>query len=759
MDNYPSILGGWDGDCAGNFEAFWKTYEPQDGGHPVFSHHADRLGKVVPLILHGDEGRAVKRTNYLVVSMESPLGSMYDPTLRCTCQSELCKRPGVPSYGSDQGTLSPETLEISRKMVTNFKGHSYLAHFLLFGAGGWLYKKHPHIVDELFAELTINLRRLFFDGVKLADGSYIYGAIIAIKGDMDFHKKAFRLTRSYANLGRTNAIEICHQCLAGGPRFDFEDYAEDPQWLQSMYSSRPWPLHDPPPLAGIIADPSCPERLLQGDLFHILKLGVSRDVIGGVLILLVRLGFMDFPGCSKDIKERLNRAHSWFTMWCKSEGKHPGLRSFTKAFFNIKTLVSAPWANCKGSDSIILLQWLQYMVNLYLLQCPGGHALLLQHMAQVIDACLGVRIIHQHPLWMERACGKMLYIHLMTILRGYSVLGQSSIRLKIRCFLQKPKHHALHHVAMSIKQELEKGSTLILNPQAMACETCEDFLGRISRLSRKVGFRLVNLRVAERYFLKIHALLKTRKVNKIWAGKKKKRRNWNFIESYAMFGLVVADDFHTSYKKFLKGHLASTYPIRLHPFPAISPQSYAWSICSMAVQKVQLVKEKVVDLKFKGGWLELVSALKSSNQVFSTNCSTCWAYFFKLFWWFFGQFGQNGFRRNFWPRAEIPASGGTFSLNWVGLKLQPSEGLGIHPGRLTWNSSSRGVFSGSMLIFRVVHIVGMPVGTLPLFPIRCGFVVTSPKWLAKIRVGFPKSTNFLKTRFFRNEKKGPRKVV
>lgn len=100
--------------------------------------------------------------------------------------------------------------------------------------------------------------------------------------------------------------------------------------------------------------------------------------------------------------------------------------------------------------------------------------------------------------------------------------------------------------------------------------------GRISRLSRKVGFRLVNLRVAERYFLKIHALLKTRKVNKIWAGKKKRRRNWNFIESYAMFGLVVADDFHTSYKKFLKGHLASTYPIRLHPFPAISPQSYAW---------------------------------------------------------------------------------------------------------------------------------------------------------------------------------------
>ena len=48
-----------------------------------------------------------------------------------------------------------------------------------------------------------------------------------------------------------------------------------------------------------------------------------------------------------------------------------------------------------------------------------------------------------------------------------------------------------------------------------------------------------------------------------------------------------------------------------------------------------------------------------------------------LFFERWGEFGQNGFRRNFWPRAELPASGRTFSLNWFGLKLQPAEGLGI----------------------------------------------------------------------------------
>lgn len=90
-------------------------------------------------------------------------------------------------------------------------------------------------------------------------------------------------------------------------------------------------------------------------------------------------------------------------------------------------------------------------------------------------------------------------------------MAQSAMRLKIRAFVLKPKHHSLHHIAWFLKTELRKGAALIYNPQGYACEMNEDFVGRISRLSRRVGFRLCDKRVFERVFLKVTALLRRRK--------------------------------------------------------------------------------------------------------------------------------------------------------------------------------------------------------------------------------------------------------
>ena len=80
---------------------------------------------------------------------------------------------------------------------------------------------------------------LFHEGVTLATGQVVYGALVAIKGDMDFHKKAFSLQRSYANVGSKSELQICHHCEAGGPNIKFEDYTEEPAWQHSMYSTRP----------------------------------------------------------------------------------------------------------------------------------------------------------------------------------------------------------------------------------------------------------------------------------------------------------------------------------------------------------------------------------------------------------------------------------------------------------------------------------------------------------------------------------------
>ena len=290
MQHNPGLFGGWKGDPYKNFKSFWTLYQNVHGSHEVFQAHSGHLDRVVPLLLHGDEGRAVKRTNYFVTSIESPLGALQDPSLSCSCHEKLSQRSGLPSYGSATQIVDEETSRIARTMVTNYKGHSYLSRWLLFGVGGWIYKKHPEIIEKLLLEVSLNLKELFEKGVTLSNGTVVYAAVVSIKGDMDFHKKVMNLTRSYSNLGRVNQIAICHACLAGKAEYPFEDFNETPLWSQTCYISRPW--ESDPYLTLIPIDKLAPERALQGDLMHIFKLGIGRDIVGSVLIILLRKGFL-----------------------------------------------------------------------------------------------------------------------------------------------------------------------------------------------------------------------------------------------------------------------------------------------------------------------------------------------------------------------------------------------------------------------------------------------------------------------------------
>ena len=524
METDPHVLCGCHNDPESNLSAFWELFKMVHSDHVVFQHHGSRLNRTIPLCIHGDEGRAVKRTNFLVSSLESPLGSTADLRVSrgCDCEAQLAKRPSIPTYDPDMPppALDPDVLRVASQQLTNFKGHSYVSRMLIFGIGGWVYKKHPHIIDTLYEELKVNMSDLFYNGVKLDNGTVFYGACVGIKGDMDYHAKIFKLERSYSHVGTKNELDICHLCHAGRPGCKFEDFSESPVWLPTALQTRPWDLNDPPSLVMLPCDQAAPERILQNDVFHMLKLGVGRDIVGGVLVILLRLKFFDYEGSSVNLPDRFVRAHSYFAMWAKATNHSPGLRSFSKAYFCMKTLISAPWSNSKASDTVLLLKWLVFTLN-YQLQHPAvpGHEKLLKEMRQVCQAALDISLTTSHGLWLKRPCARLLYANLMTMLRGYSVLAQRSLALRIRAFIQKPKGHGLHHIAVDLRRQLLAGSPLILSPQCYACDVNEDFVGRISKLSRQLGFRGLHIRVIQRYFLKVAALHRKRQNLKL----KKKR--------------------------------------------------------------------------------------------------------------------------------------------------------------------------------------------------------------------------------------------
>ena len=61
MTQEPVVLVGMTGDFKTNNEAFWTAYRLQHATHAVFAKHDGRLEDVLPIFIHGDEGRGKKK--------------------------------------------------------------------------------------------------------------------------------------------------------------------------------------------------------------------------------------------------------------------------------------------------------------------------------------------------------------------------------------------------------------------------------------------------------------------------------------------------------------------------------------------------------------------------------------------------------------------------------------------------------------------------------------------------------------------------
>ena len=510
----PSVLAGPNVQDPGPvFEAFWMAYRPSHATHVAFREHGHDLKRVVPLYIHGDEGRSIKKTSYLVLSLQSAIGGTARDTKPCTCADALRARPDLPTFGTADVTLPPEARKLVQHMYTNYKGHSFLSRFLPFGVGGWIYKKNTHVLYKLFEELVQAFEDLFTTGILLKSGERFYGAIVGCKGDMDFFAKYFDLQRSYSKVIARNLGFICHECLATAgaqSQHGFEDFGEEPAWAQTQFTARPWSTNRL--LANLPCDAATPERMLKSDPFHVVKLGLARDLIGGMVVVLARKGFWDHDGCSREFKLRWERAHSYFVMFCQVSRLRPGVRAFTKEYFHVKNFLSAPWSNSEGSDSMILLKFMAWFLRLNLKEpVVPGYESLLQAMLQTTVAVLAMfRILHSHRLFLNRACACMLYVQCMRVVRGFKLLSLKCFQMNARAFILKPKIHALHHIAYQLKQQLVARAEFMLSPEAVSCEVDEDFIGRVSRLSRRVNVRLCDRRVIQRVFLKTRALLKKR---------------------------------------------------------------------------------------------------------------------------------------------------------------------------------------------------------------------------------------------------------
>ncbi|CAE7491571.1 osm1, partial [Symbiodinium microadriaticum] len=284
IEKHPTLLSGNKPSLGDELEAFWAYYKKVHPEHVMFagpeSQQAHRMRTTIPLLLHGDEGRYLKRSNFMVCTVECPLGSDDNGSRKskaCSCASDPVLQKYTELLQASSESRPSKTRRIAMAQKTNCKGHSYLSKFLCFGLQCKFYKEFPGLLQKAFAEVAADLTSLAEQGISVSSDRY-YASFLGVKGDLKFHVQLGALNRSYFNVGVKYDHAICHLCMAGSPGIPFEEVCDDPLWESSLFQQAPW--DEAPPLSSIPHDS-------------------RRDMVGSSIMYLALAGKFDDP-CSPD---------------------------------------------------------------------------------------------------------------------------------------------------------------------------------------------------------------------------------------------------------------------------------------------------------------------------------------------------------------------------------------------------------------------------------------------------------------------------
>ncbi|CAK9096906.1 Uncharacterized protein SCF082_LOCUS45475 [Durusdinium trenchii] len=323
------------------FTHFWKSYEQQDPNHPIFEFARNGevvLGRVAPLLLHGDEGRSRKHSPFLDISFFSPLG---------------------------RGINAKSQFKHYIKMLPNFKGHSYTNRFLYAAC-----RKADYTGDNE-SNFRSLMQGLATDSVEIcrrgvldeASGLRHWAMVIGVCGDWPWLVKAGDMNRSYMNLQkhiRAGAVDdnkggICHLCEAGRRRYNFEQIeTRRPDWLQSMHQSSPF-RDEGSPLLNIPHSLSQGAGLFKWNVFHTWHLGVSKSYIGSVLVLLAE------QECAGLVDRRFDLLSRQFKAWCSRFKRRSHCRVLSKEMLgwsSSRVYPNGSWH--KGELSTVRMEFLEW---------------------------------------------------------------------------------------------------------------------------------------------------------------------------------------------------------------------------------------------------------------------------------------------------------------------------------------------------------------------------------------------------------------
>lgn len=108
-----------------------------------------------------------------------------------------------------------------------------------------------------------------------------------------------------------------------------------------------------------------------------------------------------------------------------------------------------------------------------------------------------ISFMYRSGYWIRASCGHKLAMWLLYFLQSYGTCAKICLREGKCRFSLIPKTHSLHHVIWELQAQAEK-NVWIENPLAFSVQMQEDYIGRPSRLSRRVSARQMIRHVVDR---------------------------------------------------------------------------------------------------------------------------------------------------------------------------------------------------------------------------------------------------------------------
>lgn len=465
-----SIFAGRGGPVLTDFWARLRRIEPE---LEVFADLDDGLfapDTMVPLFIHGDGGRTYKHQELMVLQMQPLLGHGSAKSRQLSANG-----PGV-----------------------GLKGHSFTTRFLYGVLEKQIYSENPKAFHRFLTAMAEDLQRLYYAGVwhQRLQVTFRF-CIVGCKGDLPFLSLAGNLVRTFRHIrkrkvGRTSKplTGCCWICFGGSEHIPFEDFRARPLWLETMGSANPAPWDMLPPfLEYMPTNVSDLGSFFKVDVLHTYHLGVGRDFAASSLVYL--LGHYE-----DSVPNSLEKMNSDFKAFLQESKRVVHFRKFTRDLLGYpgdKDYPVGHWS--KAMDTSVVVEFVLWLADKFGADDRADQ--LLRSACRGIATCM--RTMLESGLWMGGAEAEAAGRAGFHFVQCYGKLVRYFFDQGMCLYNLVPKLHAWHHICLFLMDGGPRG--FALNPLSYSCFQDEDFVGRVSRISRRVSPKLLHLRTIQRYLL------------------------------------------------------------------------------------------------------------------------------------------------------------------------------------------------------------------------------------------------------------------